>query len=82
MHIPLLPEFGPWSVAHFHTVGARDRFLMVVAAQELTEVEATPMPHENRAALVRWRPGQFLGLNDVAHANGGRIIVRAMRRRE
>jgi hypothetical protein len=25
--------------------------------------------------LVRWRPGKFLGLNDIAHACGGRIIV-------
>jgi len=79
--IPLLPEFGPWSSARFHTVEARDRFLSVVATQQTTEVEVTPMPHEGHAALVRWRPGQFLGLNDVAYANGGRIILPAMRRR-
>ena len=33
------------------------------------------MPDENRGALVRWRPGQFLGLNDIAYAHGGRISV-------
>ena len=81
MQIPPPPEFGPWSAARFQTEDARDRFLSVVATQQTTEVEVTPMPHESQAALVRWRPGQFLGLNDVAYANGGRIIIPAMRGR-
>jgi len=79
--IPLLPEFSPWSSARFHTVVARDRFLSVVATQQTTEVEVTPMPHESQAALVRWRPGKFLGLNDVAYAHGGRIIITPTRAR-
>ena len=39
------------------------------------------MPHESQAALVRWRPGKFLGLNDVAYAHGGRIIITPTRAR-
>jgi len=30
-----------------------------------------------RGALVRWRPGQFLRLNDTAYAHGGKIVVTA-----
>jgi len=26
-------------------------------------------------AQVRWRPGRFLGLNDIAYSLGGRIVV-------
>lgn len=33
------------------------------------------MCHETRGALVRWRPGKFLGLNDVVYAHGGRITA-------
>ncbi len=33
------------------------------------------MDDEGRGALVRWRPGKFLGLNDVAYAHGGKIAV-------
>jgi hypothetical protein len=33
------------------------------------------MLDEVRGALVRWRPGQFLRLNDIAYAHGGRIVV-------
>jgi hypothetical protein len=36
-------------------------------------VEAEPMPNERLSALVRWRPGHFLGLNDIAYSLGGRI---------
>jgi hypothetical protein len=32
-----------------------------------------------RSAMIRWRPGQFLGLNDIAYAHGGRIAVTAGR---
>jgi hypothetical protein len=35
------------------------------------------MLDEVRGALVRWRPGHFLGLNDIAYAHGGRIVVSA-----
>jgi hypothetical protein len=70
-------EFGPWTAARFHTEDARDAFLTGVSTLEATEVEGVPMPSEGRGALVRWRPGRFLGLNDLAHANGGRIILPA-----
>ncbi|HJQ99906.1 MAG TPA: hypothetical protein VJ826_16445 [Candidatus Polarisedimenticolaceae bacterium] len=38
------------------------------------------MPNESRAAQVRWRPRRFLGLNDIAYAHGGRIILTILRR--
>ena len=74
-------EFGPWAAAHFQTQEARDRFLRSVAALQSTDVDVNPMPNEARAALVRWRPGRFLSLNDVAYAHGGRIILTLTRLR-
>jgi hypothetical protein len=38
------------------------------------------MPHDGLGAQVRWRPGRFLRLNDVAYAHGGRIVVNVMHR--
>jgi hypothetical protein len=38
------------------------------------------MPNEGLAAQVRWRPQRFLGLNDIAYAHGGRIVVTMVRR--
>ena len=71
-----LAEFLPWTAAHFPTQEIRDRFLLLVAATlSAGDVEVEPMRHEVRGALVRWRPGKFLGLNDVAFAHGGRITV-------
>ena len=70
-----LDEFAPWTAAHFQTEEARDRFLRVVATLPANDVEFRPMQAESRAALVRWRPGHFLDLNDVAYAHGGRIAV-------
>ncbi len=71
-----LAEFLPWTAAHFPTQEIRDRFLLLVAATlSASDVEVEPMRHEVRGALVRWRPGKFLGLNDVAFAHGGRITV-------
>ncbi len=71
-----LAEFLPWTVAHFPTQEIRDRFLLLVAATlPAGDVEVEPMRDEVRGALVRWRPGKFLGLNDVAFAHGGRITV-------
>ena len=69
--------FVPWTAVHFHTSEIRDRFLSVAAALPVGEVEAEPMPAQIRVALVRWRPGQFLRLNDIAYAHGGRIVVTA-----
>jgi hypothetical protein len=76
-----LADFGPWTTARFQNEEARDRFLCGVATLEGSEVEVKSMPDEGRGALVRWRPGQFLSLNDVAYAHGGRIIVAERRRR-
>ena len=76
-----LADFAQWCTARFQSEEARDQFLGVVAIQHSSDVEVVPMPEQSRAALVRWRPGQFLGLNDVAYANGGRIILGANRRR-
>ncbi len=71
-----LGDFLPWTAAHFPTQEIRDRFLLLVAAQlSAGDVEVEPMRHEVRGAWVRWRPGKFLGLNDVAFAQGGRITV-------
>ena len=68
-----LAAFVPWTTAAFQTQPARDEFLRVAATLPASEVE--PMLDESRGALVRWRPGHFLDLNDVAYAHGGRIIT-------
>ena len=68
-----LAEFVPWATACFQTEEARDRFLRVAATLPASDVEVKPMHDESRRASVRWRPGKFLGLNDVAYAHGGRI---------
>ncbi len=74
-----LAEFVPWTTARFQTQEARDRFLRAAVTLQTSEIEVEPMPDESRGALVRWRPGQFLGLNDVAYAHGGRIALTDMR---
>ncbi len=77
---PIPPaEFVPWTAAHFHTQETRDRFLRVAATLPVSDVEVEPMHDESRGASVRWRPGKFLGLNDIAYAHGGRIVVTAGR---
>ncbi len=70
-----LAEFVPWTTAYFQTQETRDRFLHAAATLPACDVETEPMLGEARSALVRWRPGQFLGLNDIAYAHGGRIVV-------
>jgi hypothetical protein len=76
-----LSEFAQWSTARFQTEAARDQFVSVVATRHSSGVEAEPMLAESCGALVRWRPGHFLDLNDVAYAHGGRIIVGDKQRR-
>jgi hypothetical protein len=71
-----LEEFVPWTAAHFQTEELRDRFLLGAAALSAHDVEAGPMPEECRGALVRWRPGHFLRLNDLVYAHGGRVEKR------
>jgi hypothetical protein len=70
-----LTAFVPWTAAHFQTQETRDRFLYVAAALPASDVEVEPMLDEVRGAMVRWRPGQFLRLNDIAYAHGGRIVT-------
>ena len=74
---PILPgdEFVPWTVVHFHTRETRDRFLLLAATLPPRDVEVEPNPDDIRGAFVRWRPGKFLLLNDVAYFYGGRIAV-------
>ncbi len=80
-HIPLA-DFVSWTTACFQTQEARDRFLRVAATLPASDVEVEPMYDESRSALVRWRPGKFLGLNDVAYAHGGKIHVMQRRGRD
>jgi len=72
--------WGPWSGARFQTEAARDGFLHSVADTQDGGWAAQAMPNEDRAAQVRWRPQRFLGLNDIAYAHGGRIVVTIVRR--
>ena len=74
---PQVPDFVSWTAARFPTEEARDRFLLAVATLPIDEIEGKPMPDALGGAWVRWRPGKFLGLNDVAYAHGGRIVFRA-----
>ncbi len=70
-----LAEFVPWTAAHFQTQETRDRFLRDAGLLQTSDVEVEPMADESRGALVRWRPGKFLALNDIAYSHGGRITV-------
>ena len=78
--VPALPsEFVPWATAHFPTQEVRDQFLRDAATLPASGVEVVPMLDEVRGALVRWRPGQFLRLNDIAYGHGGRINLTTSR---
>jgi len=74
---------GGWAaptVARFPDQKSRDGFLRSVAAREDTSWEVQPVADDGRAATVRWRAGHFLGLNDMAYAQHGRIQVSLVRR--
>ena len=73
-------EWGPWAVARFQTEDARDGFVCTVANSQDGGWGAEAIPDDNLGAQVRWLPGRFLRLNDVAYAHGGRIIVSVARR--
>jgi hypothetical protein len=75
------PDLGPWTAARFPTHDSRDRFLLSVLAYPTGDVEVEPMPDEDRGARARWRPGHFLGLNDLVYANGGRFTFSPSRGR-
>ena len=68
-------DWGAWTAAHFQNRDARDRFLRSVATAEDGGHGAEAVPDSDRGARVRWRPGRFLGLNDIVYAHGGRIVV-------
>jgi hypothetical protein len=67
--------WGPWAPVRFQTAGARDQFLLSVAESADSGWAAQAMLGDGRGARVRWRPGSFLRLNDVAYAHGGRIVI-------
>jgi hypothetical protein len=68
-------DWSPSTPAHFPNQAARYEFLRAVAMTADSAWLAEPMPGDDRGALVRWRPGGFLRLNDLAYAHGGRIVV-------
>ena len=73
-------DWGPWRTARFQTEAARDEFVGSVANREDAGWGAEVMPDDGLGAQVRWRPGRFSRLNDVAYAHGGRILVAIVRR--
>jgi len=73
-------DWGPLTAARFQTQDARDQFLRSVASKQDGDWVAEAMPDDGRGAQVRWHPGQFLGLNDIAYAHGGRILVAVVQR--
>ena len=68
-------DWGPWATVRFPTEVARDEFVGSVASKPDAGWGAEVMAGDQRGAQVRWRPGRFLRLNDVAYAHGGRIVV-------
>jgi hypothetical protein len=68
-------DWRPWVAARFQSEDARDGFVCSVADTQDDGWGAHVMPDDGLGAQVRWRPGRFLGLNDVAYAHGGRIVV-------
>jgi len=68
-------DWGPWATVRFPTEIARDEFVCSVADTQNAGWGAEVMPDDGLGAQVRWRPGRFLRLNDVAYAHGGRIVI-------
>ena len=66
-------QWGPWISAHFQSEGARNVFLDTVAKADDCGWNAQALPHDAKGAQVRWLPGKFLRLNDLAYSHGGRI---------
>lgn len=80
-HVRKLPvggpsvDWGPWTTAWFQSESARDGFICSVADTHDGGWDAEATPDDGLRAQVRWRPGRFLRLNDMAYAHGGRIVV-------
>ena len=74
-------NWGPWAAVRFQTEGARNGFLSAIADAHDTGCGAEALANNGCSAQVRWLPGRFLRLNDVAYAHGGRIVVSVPRRR-
>jgi hypothetical protein len=72
-------DWGPWRTARFQTEDARDGFVGLVASAQDSSWDAEIMPDDGLGAQVRWRPGHFLGLNDLAYARHGRINISVAR---
>ena len=72
--------WGPWTAVRFPDQEARDRFFLAVASNVDDGWGAEPALDDGLGAWVRWRPLQFLGLNDIAYAHGGRIVVTVAQR--
>ncbi|HEX4825411.1 MAG TPA: hypothetical protein VFV19_13995 [Candidatus Polarisedimenticolaceae bacterium] len=68
-------DWRPWAVARFRTEYARDGFLCAIANTTESGWDAAVMPDDGLGAQVRWRPGWFLRLNDLAYFHGGRIVL-------
>jgi len=73
-------DWGPWRTARFQNEEARDGFVGSVANAQDGGWDAEVMPDDGLGAQVRWRPGRFSRLNDVAYAHGGRLLVPIVRR--
>jgi hypothetical protein len=76
-----LADWGPWAAVSFPNRETRDRFVLSVASGFEAGWGAEPTLDDVRSAWVRWRPGRFLRLNDMAYAHGGRIVVAAAYRK-
>ena len=72
--------WGPWTAVRFPDQEARDRFVFAVVSNANAGWGTEPALDDGLGAWVRWRPQQFLGLNDIAYANGGRILVTVLQR--
>ena len=68
-------DWGRWTAARFQTEVARDGFVCSVCNSQDRGWDAEVMADDGLGAQVRWRPGRFLGLNDMAYVHGGRIVV-------
>jgi len=68
-------DWGPWTAARFPSGESRDGFLRSVEKAGNSGWQVETHPEDGQGALVRWVPGHFLGLNDLAYAHRGRINV-------